>query len=121
MIEAGSRRDFDALLAFYTPDAVWDMSNVGMGEFEGHAAIRRFLEDWFGSYAEMQWEAEEIRDLGKGVTFAVVVQRARPIGSTGEARVRSAGVSTWRDGLAERVTHYSDVGEGRAAAERLAQ
>jgi ketosteroid isomerase-like protein len=120
-VEAGGRGDLDALLAFYAPDAVWDMSNVGMGEFEGLAAIRGFLEDWLGSYEEMQWEAEEIRDLGNGITLAVVLQTGRPVGSTGEVQVRSAGVSTWTDGLVERVTNYADIDEGRSAAERLAQ
>src|SRR5438132_868284 len=120
-VEAGGRGDLDALLGFYAPDAVWDMSNVGMGEFEGLAAIRGFLEDWLGSYEEMQWEAEEIRDLGNGITLAVVVQTARPVGSTGEVQVRSAGVSIWTDGLVERVTNYADIDEGRLAAERLAE
>jgi ketosteroid isomerase-like protein len=120
-VEVGGRRDLDALLAFYAPEAVWDMSKVGMGEFAGLAAIRGFLEDWFGSYEEMQWEAEEIRDLGNGVTLAVVVQTGRPVGSIGEAQVRSAGVSIWRDGLTEKVTHYQDIDEARAAAEHLAQ
>jgi hypothetical protein len=92
-----------------------------MGEFEGLAAIRGFLEDWMGSYEEMRWEAEEIRDLGNGITLAVVVQTGRPVGSTGEVQVRSAGVSLWTDGLVERVTNYADVHEGRAAAERLAE
>ncbi len=120
-VEAGGRRDLDALLTFYAPHAVWDMSNVGMGEFVGLGAIRSFLEDWLGSYEEMRWEAEEIHNLGNGVTLAVVVQTGRPVGSTGEVQVRSAGVSIWTDGLTERVTNYSDIDGGRAAAERLAE
>jgi ketosteroid isomerase-like protein len=120
-VEAGDRGDLDALLTFYAPDAIWDMSNVGMGEFKGLAAIRGFLEDWLGFYEEMRWEAEEIRDLGNGVTLAVVVQTARPVGSTGEVQVRSAGVSIWTDGLTERVMNYADIDEARAAAERLAE
>jgi len=120
-VEAGGRRDLDALLTFYAPHAVWDMSNVGMGEFVGLGAIRSFLEDWLGSYEEMRWEAEEIHNLGNGVTLAVVVQTGRPVGSTGEVQVRSAGVSIWTDGLTEKVTNYSDIDGGRAAAERLAE
>lgn len=120
-VETGDRRDVDALMTFYAPEAVWDMSNVGMGAFKGLPAIRGFLEDWFGSYVEMQWDAEEIRDLGNGVTFVVVVQTGRPVGSTGEVRVRSAGVSIWTGGLIERVTHYTDIEEARAAGERQAE
>jgi ketosteroid isomerase-like protein len=120
-VDAGDRADLDALLALYAPDAMWDMSNVGMGEFKGLAAIRGFLEDWFGLYEEMRWEAEEIRDLGNGVTLAVVVQTARPLGSTGEVQVRSAAVTIWANRLAERVANYSDIDEARADAERLAR
>lgn len=120
-IDAGDRGDLEALLALYSPDATWDMSNVGMGEFKGLAAIRGFLEDWFGLYEEMRWEAEEIRDLGNGVTLAVVAQKGRPRGSTGEVQVRSAGVTIWTNGLTELVTNYADIDEGRAAAERLAE
>jgi len=42
-VEAGTRRDFDALMSFYSPDAVWDLSPLGVGTFEGRAAIRRFV------------------------------------------------------------------------------
>ena len=120
-VDAGDRGDLEALLALYAPDATWDMSNVGMGEFKGLAAIRGFLEDWLGLYEEMRWEAEEIRDLGNGVTFAVIAQKARPRGSTGEVQVRSAGVTIWTNGLAERVTNYSDIDEACADAERLTE
>jgi ketosteroid isomerase-like protein len=63
--EAGGRRDLDAITAFYAPDAVWDMSPMGMGTFEGQAAARAFFEDWFASYEEYELEAEEILDLGQ--------------------------------------------------------
>ena len=31
-------------MSFYAPDAVWDVSPMGIGTFEGRAAIRSFLE-----------------------------------------------------------------------------
>jgi ketosteroid isomerase-like protein len=46
--EAGSRHDIDAVMGFYAPNAVWDLSNVGIGTFEGVAAIRSFAEEWLG-------------------------------------------------------------------------
>ena len=91
-----------------------------MGIFEGDVAIRGFYENWIGSYADFEMEAEEIRDLGNGVTFAVIVQNARPIGSTGHVRLRYAGVSIW-EGVAVYTTNYTDIDEARAAAERLAE
>jgi ketosteroid isomerase-like protein len=42
---ATNRGDVDAIVAFYAPDAVYDMSPVGMGVFEGQAAARGFIED----------------------------------------------------------------------------
>src|SRR5450759_4382210 len=48
-IEAGSSGDFDAMLSFFAPDGVWDMSPLGMGRFEGRTPIRAFLADWHGA------------------------------------------------------------------------
>jgi len=104
----------------YGPDSIWDTSPAGMGTFEGPTAIRGFFDDWLAAYEEFEIDAEEILDLGNGVTFAVLNQRGRPVGSSGEVRVRSASVSVWTDGLVERVTNYTDIDAARAAAERLA-
>ena len=111
----------DAAVSFYAPDAVWDASPWGMGVFEGHAAVRGFFDDWRRSYAGIEWEAEEIRDLGNGVTFAVILQKARVAGSSASAQLRYAAVAEWRDALIVRNTTYTDVDEGRAAAERRAE
>jgi ketosteroid isomerase-like protein len=120
-IEVSSRRDLDGILSFFAPDSVWDMSPMGMGTFEGLVAIRGFYEDWMGAYADYRVEAEEILDLGNGVAVAVLVQKGRPVNSSGQVRLRYAAVSTWVDGLTVRVTNYTDIDEARAAAERLAQ
>jgi ketosteroid isomerase-like protein len=111
----------DAALRFYAPDAVWDASPWGMGVFEGQAAVRGFFEDWSGAYADIQWEAEEIRDLGSGLTFAVILQTGRGVGSSGSVQLRYAAVAEWSDGLIVRNTTCNDIDEARAAAERLAE
>jgi ketosteroid isomerase-like protein len=120
-VEAVSRHDFDAMLGFWGPDSIWDMSPLGLGVYEGQVAIRRFFEDWWGAYDEYRFEAEEILDLGNGVTFAVFIQRARPVGSSGEVGLRYAGVAVWVEGVIVRGTNYTDIETARAAAERLAQ
>jgi ketosteroid isomerase-like protein len=89
--------------------------------FEGVAAIREFLGDFVGAYDEFGVEAEEILDLGNGVTLAVVDQKGRPHGSSGEVQMRYATVAIWVEGMIERFTSYTDIDEGRAAAERLAE
>ena len=121
VLEAASRRDFDGALAPFAPDAVWDMSLQGMGVFEGHTAIRGFLEDWTGAYEDYEIMTEGGRDLGNGVTFGVFLLRGRLPGSGGWVELRLASVQSWRQGLIERDTFYTDIDEARAAAERLAE
>jgi hypothetical protein len=84
-------------------------------------AIRRFVEDWQGSYAGYKVDVEEIVDLGKGVTLAVSLQTGRPTGSSGEVQIRFASNQLWEDGLIVWAKNYNEIDENRAAAERLAE
>jgi ketosteroid isomerase-like protein len=118
--EAANTQDVDALMSFYAPDAVWE-AMTGLGTHEGAAEIRRFFVDWLGAYEEFEVEVEEILDLGNGLAFTVVVQRGRPVGSTGRVQLRYATTSIWVDGLIARQTNHIDIDEARAAAERLAE
>ena len=117
--EAANRRDLDGVASSFAEDAVFDGRAAG-AVFEGRAAIRRSLEDWFGAYEELEFELEDIRDLGNGVVFAVVVQNGRPVGSAGHLRQREGWVYLWVRGLIARLT-ISDIDEARAAADRLAR
>jgi ketosteroid isomerase-like protein len=119
--EAGRRHDLDGATRFYAPDAVWDLSDGGFGTFEGVAAIRGFLEDWWGTWGEHVAELQEIVDLGHGVMFVAVWDYARPAGSDGHVEQRMGWVLLWVRGMVERVTVYRDVVHARAAAERLAE
>ena len=120
-IQAANARDIDWALTFFAPDAVWDMSPWGMGAFEGIEAIRGFFEDWLGPYEEYAMEAEEIVDLGNGVSFAVLLLKGRLVGSSGEVQLRYASAGEWTNGLLTRLTNHGDIDEARAAAERLAE
>src|SRR6266849_2113967 len=83
--EAANRRDLDAVASSFAEDATFDGR---VDTIEGRAAIRSFLEDWFGAYEEWEIGLEEVRDLGNGVVFAVVVQNGRLVGSKGHVRQR---------------------------------
>jgi ketosteroid isomerase-like protein len=120
-LEAGTSGDLERTLSFLGPDPVWDMSPMGMAVFEGRAAIRGFYKDWMGAYEDYRIEAEEIHDLGNGVTFCVVLQQGRPMGSRGMVQLRYGTCAAWVDGKAVRVWNYPDIDECRAAAERLAE
>jgi ketosteroid isomerase-like protein len=118
--ESVSRRDFDAVMSFYAPGAVWEA--IGMGtRFEGADAIRDLYEDWIGAYERYEIEAEEVVDVGNGVVFAVNLQRGRPVGSTRDVRLRQGTISVWVHGVIVRSANYGDVEEARAAAGRLAE
>jgi uncharacterized protein (TIGR02246 family) len=117
--EAANRRDLDAVASSFAEDATFDGRALG-DHFQGRAAIRSFIEEWLGTYEELEYGLEEVRDLGNGVVFAVVVQNGRPAGSTGRLRQREGWVFVWVGGLIARLT-ISEVDEARAAAERLAQ
>jgi ketosteroid isomerase-like protein len=115
--EALNRRDLDGVMSSVAEDGVLD----GRADLiEGRAAIRGFLDEWFGAYEELDYELEEVSHLGGGVVFAVVVQNGRLVGSAGHLRQREGWVFVWVRDLIARLT-TSEVDEARAAAERLAE
>jgi ketosteroid isomerase-like protein len=117
--EAVNRRDIDAIVSFFAPDAVLD----GRVELvEGQAAIRGFLDEWFGSFAELRMEVEEFVVLDGGVVLAVVSQEGHPAGAGGQVHQREGWAICWSaDGLIVRLMTRTDTDEARAAAERLAE
>jgi ketosteroid isomerase-like protein len=96
-VDAVARGDINAMTSFFAPDAVWDSSPMGLEVYEGRPTIRRFFEDWWGAYEASEVKAEQILDLGHGITLAVLVFHARPVGSGGQVRLRYAAVTEWRE------------------------
>jgi ketosteroid isomerase-like protein len=118
---AVNRQDWTAVLSFYAPDACLDMSAVGLGTFEGHAALRSEWEEAFGFFEEHTWATEEILDLGHGIVFVALAMQGRLAGgTTGSVQASSAWTYEWADGKIARVT-IDQVEEGRTFAERLAE
>ena len=119
--DAGSRHDIDAIMGFHVPGAIWDLSDLGLGTFDGSAAIRGFVEDWFATWQDLVLEAEEIVDLGQGVVFAPVREEGRPTASGGHVEQQRGWVTLWVEGNITRIVIYLEIDEARAAAERLAE
>jgi ketosteroid isomerase-like protein len=117
LVDALDRCDVDTVVTFHAPDAVLE---AAVGRFEGMAAMRGFIEDWLANYEEFAATLEEARDLGNGVTFSVIRQQARLVGS-GHVQLRNAMVNVWVDGVIVRTITGPDIDEARAAAERLAE
>jgi ketosteroid isomerase-like protein len=120
-LEAANSHDLDGVMSFYAPDAVWDLSDAGLGTFEGAAAIRSFIEEWWKTWGDHLIEVEEIVDLGHGVVFSPLREDGRLVGSDSHVEQRRGWVYLWGDGMVERQTAYLDVDDARAAAERLAE
>ncbi len=111
----------DAVTPFFAPDAVWDLSDAGIGVHEGADAVRRFIEDWTGSFEHFAIEVQEVLDLGHGVVLLAYRDSGRPLGSIRETQQRHAAVIVWEAGKVARQTNYMDIDQARAVAERLAE
>jgi ketosteroid isomerase-like protein len=118
---AAGRHDLDALVSFYAADAVWDMSDAGVGTFAGTAAIRSFFEDWWATWEDHRQEIREFHDFGNGVLFAAIQEDGRLAGSDRRVEHTRGWVAKWANDLVVRMTVYLDIDEARAAAERLAE
>jgi ketosteroid isomerase-like protein len=119
--EAGGRHDLDRAMSPFAPEVVWDLSDLGIGTFEGLAAIRSFVEEWWATWAEHVVEVEETVDLGHGVVFASVREDGRLPGSDAHVEHRRGWIFLWVDDTAaERVMVYLQPDDARAAAKRLA-
>jgi ketosteroid isomerase-like protein len=119
-IDASNRGDIDAIMGLFAPDAVWE-SLDGIGVFKGATAVRGFLTDWLSSYGAFDTEAEEIANLGGGITFVVVRQSGQLLGAAGRTQQRFAWAITWERRLTVHVLAAMDIETARAAAERLAR
>jgi ketosteroid isomerase-like protein len=118
-LEAANRHDLDTLMDSYAPGAVWDLSDAGIGTFEGVAAIRSFVEDWWGTWGDHVMEVEEIVDLGHGVVFSSIREDGRLAGSDSHVEQRRGWIFLWVRCMIERQAVYLDIDAARAVAERL--
>jgi ketosteroid isomerase-like protein len=121
LFEAVNRRDFDAVMSFFAPNAVWESTYLEASE--GVAAIRGVFEDLASPFEQLEVEVEELLDLGGGVGFSVIVVIGRPVASGGRVQQRNAFWAIWTEDKITRLKMYmyTDVDEARAAAERLAE
>ena len=105
-IDAHNRGDFDALLAFLSPDVVWEaLEGVpGIGElYRGRAGAREWIElMWENAEEGVHIEIEQITDLGDDRVFIAVVLTARRRGSGVPFEYRTWQIVWFADGLITR-------------------
>jgi hypothetical protein len=120
-MEASKRREFDVSATKFPPDAVFDVSSVGLGRFEGATAIHGYLADRYSSYETQELREWEGHHLGGGVVFVVTLFEARPLGSQSRVQERWALTLIWAGETITRVVASREIDEARTAAERLAE
>jgi len=119
--DAFVRGDFDGAVAWFAPAAVYDASRLGLGVFEGRAAIRTLMKDWTRAYEHLEQSRAEFWELGSGGTFASWQNRGRLRDSSGSVDFHYGAEARWEHDLIQTITVYMDNDEARTAAERLAE
>jgi ketosteroid isomerase-like protein len=120
-MEASNRRDFDAALAVFAADAVFDMSAAGIGRFEGLPAVRRYLEDWIGLYERQEFARWEGEHCGGGIVFVEALLDATLSDTAASVQEAWAFTVVWRDGSIASVTATQQIAAARAAARAAGQ
>jgi ketosteroid isomerase-like protein len=116
---AFNRRDLDAMLAFYAPDAdVVDHRHLGaMGDQHGHAGLRAYYGSIFDNTTEIEENLEVLAD-GNGMVVARCRTVAGLASDVGTERMEfSYGmVLHMRDGLIQTLDLYDDGPAALAAS-----
>ena len=90
-VDAINRRDVEALLEILDPDVAWrEVFHVTLGGqatvYRGHAGVCELLRDLYESFAEIDSEYSEVRDMGERV---VAFGHLRARGDEGGAETES--------------------------------
>jgi ketosteroid isomerase-like protein len=120
LFEAADRGDWEAVISPYASDVIWETGD-GIVNLAGASRVRSFWEEAAGMFEGWTIKVESVVDLGRGVVYTICDMQGRPAGSTGVVATRGALVFEWTEGTIVRVIAYTDINEGRAAAERLAE
>ena len=105
-IDALNRGDFDAMLAFVSPDVVWEALEgvAGIGElYRGRAEVREWLALMLKNMeGGIHAEIEQMADLGAERVFVAVNLTARRRGSGVPFEYRTWQILCFSDGLITR-------------------
>ena len=114
--EAFARGDLEGFLADTAEDVEFeeDPAFPEAGIFRGREEILRYLASFQEGMADLQFEIEELRDLGDRVA-ALLHETARGTSSGADVEQRPVFVYDFRDDRVVRVRAYLDRTEGLAA------
>jgi ketosteroid isomerase-like protein len=118
--EAWVRGDLDALLELCDPAVEWDTTHMeGWPEdavYFGRGGVRRFLEEWLGSWERFESGAEKILEAGGDRVVVICWQQGFGPGSEVPVHMDWAQICTLQRGLVCRVEAYSDRAQALEAA-----
>ncbi len=119
-VEAGNRRDIDAVVEELDPEVEWHPALLaslegGATVYRGREGVREWFRDVYEDLGEIHQEYEEIRDLG-GRVIAIGHIRTRGKASGAETESPIAYVVEYKNGKATRIQSYLDPQEALEAA-----
>ena len=110
--EAWVRGDLDDLFELCDPAVEWDTTHMqGWPEdavYSGRDGVRRFLEEWLGSWERFESGAEKILEAGGDRVVVICWQQGFGPGSEVPVHMDWAQICTLERGLVCRVEAYSD-------------
>jgi ketosteroid isomerase-like protein len=118
IVEALNRGDVDEMLGRMHPDFEWtplETSPVAR-VYRGRAQVRRYVEDWLGTFDDLRLDLEEPTEVADRVV-AVVHGHGRGRASGLQVDTRFCQVWTVRDGAAAGMEEYATREQGFAAAQ----
>lgn len=101
----------DAVVEFWDPEINYRAAEGAIddvGEMNGRAAVRRYVQDWVDMFDVLAVGAEEIVDAGDGRVVADLCMTGRAKGSGIATEIRFSVVYTLRDGRIVRAREYMD-------------
>jgi ketosteroid isomerase-like protein len=124
--EAFNRGDFDWLSRSHDPAIEWTTTaeDPDAATHSGPEAVRRYFEEWTGSFSGLHGELEECFDASEDRVFVTARFRGRGTSSGVDMDWRLSLVYTFRNGKMTRAVEYFDRAEALDAvgwSERNAQ
>ena len=114
-----NRKDFDAALALVHPDFAWEndpAGPLGATVYYGRAAVKRFWEDFLGSFDDFHQEPFEFREAAGGKILVRARLSTYLEGTDEPLRFDTTHLWTIRDDVAVHMRMYFDHGEALEAA-----
>ena len=113
-VDAWNRGELEALIADSSPDIEWIVSreHPDATTHRGVDAVADYLRDWISTMPDLRVEIDELQEAGDKV-LVVLRLTGTGAGSGAATEVRTAMISTFRDGKFLRTEEFLDVDEAR--------